>query len=137
VPSIDVTFKVIIQCELLSIDIAKSLPAQSTYLIALDPPLFLPFQLNEFPKCGLSYALSPVYDFVSYNATTGQIEVTSQNVLDEGTYDLKLTASPPQFGFGVSTEMFFRVIMINRCGNASIIPQKIPSIFAFKQDPAF
>jgi len=36
-----------------------------------------------------------MHDFVFYDVTTGQVEVTSKNNLDVGTYDLKLIASPP------------------------------------------
>lgn len=76
-----------------------------------------------------------MYDFVFYDASTSQVKVTSKRGLDEGTYDLKLSASPLKIG--VSKEMFFSVVMVNKCGRAKIIPQKIPSIFAFKQDPTF
>lgn len=86
----------------------------------IDPPLFLPFKVSESPKCGLNYAVSPTKNFAFYNATVGQVEVSSKNFNDEGEYDFKLIASPPRFG--VSAELTFSVKMVNLCGKANIIP---------------
>lgn len=58
------TFKAIIYCETLQVDVIKK-PALSSYTIELDLELLIDFEFNSFPDCGLTYSLNATYPFLS------------------------------------------------------------------------
>lgn len=133
IPSIVLSIKIKIECEVFRIDVITSPAITSIYNILLDPTITMPFQFSEFPKCGLTYRLSVNTSFATLNSQSRTITISSQNVADAGNYKLSLIADPAKRG--VNKTVPFEVTMVHICANAKFVPNEIASVEVFKQDP--
>jgi hypothetical protein len=128
------TFTLQVACAILSLTVVTQPPAYTFFKPVVDPPLVMNFSFLQSPVCGLSYTLTPMPSFASLDSVNGQI-ILNPKPSDFGTWNFSLDVVPT-FGLGLSTSVFFQVLIENVCEMTQFYSQNIPNLSFFKQDPS-
>lgn len=61
------TFQVAVQCEILQMDLIKTIPSHMTHLLKVDQPQRNNYEVNYYPACKTTARLTPLADFIKIN----------------------------------------------------------------------
>lgn len=119
VPPIVLPFMAVVECNVISITVEQQPVNHTDYTIGMDAPVKLPFKMTEDPVCGLEFLIEPWKSFIKINmadASSGELELYSTNLLNAGLHRIELVGRP--YWKGVPKRVVFWVNMIDPCLDA-------------------